>query len=316
MKTFIGIDFGGTKMLIGELDADGEILRSHRYDTGFTNQKQAVDALLECLDDYIKNIGFVGTPIAAGIGIVGVVDHTNGVWVAMNHLEKNPINLANIVSEKLKIPAAIDNDVRSAATAELLLGYGRETGNFIYLNVGTGIAAGFVVNGNILRGANDNSGEVGHTVVNYKSNIACMCGRYGCVESIASGSGFTKRVRTLAPAMNTRLTMPEQGKGVDIAQIFQLSDQGDQLCKLLTEDAVEALSCTIMNLVRVTDPDTFIVGGGVVSDGWLLPKILDKLNPATMRGVKNGVVVSKFQPEFAGLIGAGALAMVKAKEKK
>lgn len=157
-------------MLIGELDAGGEILRSHRYSTGFTNQKQAAEALLECLEDYIKNIGFVGTPIAAGIGIVGVVDHINGIWIAMNHLKKKPVNLANIVSEKLKIPAAIDNDVRSTATAELLLGYGKKTTDFIYLNVGTGIAAGFVVNGSILRGANNNSDEVGHTVVKVKRN--------------------------------------------------------------------------------------------------------------------------------------------------
>lgn len=309
MKTYIGIDIGGTKLLIGELDASGGILRHRRYRTGFGSQQQAVQILLQALEDYIRNVGFIGTPAAAGAGVVGVTDHANGIWLAMDHIRSSPTPLAQIISNKLGIPAAIDNDVRCATTAELVLGYGRETKNFIYMNVGTGIAAGFVSEGRLIRGQNNNSGEIGHMVVDYDSEIPCACGRFGCIEAIASGSGFTNRANALIKNTNTALSLPKDGEGVDIAEIFRLADEGDELCGRLTREAADALASGIMNLVRVTDPDVFILGGGIVSDGWMLPRIRERLNKAAMRGVRHGIVISKFDPEYTALIGAGAIAM-------
>jgi predicted NBD/HSP70 family sugar kinase len=311
IQTFIGIDIGGTKMLIGELDAKGEILQYKRYKTGFTDQQQAVRIILEALDDYISEVGVIGVPQAVGLGVVGVIDHAKGIWVEMDHIRSNPVPLAEILTHKLGIPATIDNDVRCATTAELLLGYGRETKNFIYMNVGTGIAAGFVSEGRIIRGQNNNSGEIGHMVVDYNSEISCICGRTGCIEAIASGSGFTNRVKELSKQnVKTRLTLPENGEGVNTAEIFKLADEGDELCTRLTQDAADVLACGIMNLVRVSDPEAFILGGGVVSDGWILPKILERLNKGAMRGVTRGILISKLDPDFTGLIGAAAIAMV------
>jgi predicted NBD/HSP70 family sugar kinase len=311
IQTFIGIDIGGTKMLIGELDSKGEILQYKRYKTGFADQQQAVRILLEALDDYVSKVGFIGVPQAVGVGVVGVIDHAKGIWVEMDHIRSNPVPLAEILTHKLGIPTTIDNDVRCATTAELLLGYGRETKNFIYMNVGTGIAAGFVSEGRIIRGQNNNSGEIGHMVVDYNSEVSCICGRTGCIEAIASGSGFTNRVKELSKEnVKTRLTFPENGEGVNTAEIFKLADEGDELCTRLIQDAADALACGIMNLVRVSDPEAFILGGGVVSDGWILPKILERLNKGAMRGVTRGIFISKLDPDFTGLIGAAAIAMV------
>lgn len=309
-NTFLGIDLGGTKLLLGEIDDTGRLLQSRRYKTGFTEQQQAVDILMEALDDYAANVGFKGTPVAVGAGIVGVIDHTNGIWLAMDHLRSTPVPLAQMLSARLGIPAAIDNDVRCATTAELILGYGRETKNFIYMNVGTGIAAGFVSEGRIIRGQNNNSGEIGHMVVDYDSTVPCICGRNGCIEAIASGSGFTGRVKTLAPQYATKLAIPENGEGVDAAEIFRLADEGDELCLRLAREAADALACGIMNLVRTSDPEAVILGGGVISDGWMLEKVLERLDKTSaMRGVRRGVMLSGFDPEYTGLIGAGAIAI-------
>lgn len=309
LNTYIGLDFGGTKLLIGEVDLNGKVLQSKRYETGFKDQQKAVNAILADLDDYMETVGFIGTPVASGMGIVGVVDHENGIWISINHIPGTPIPLAELISKKLGVPTAIDNDVRSATTAELLLGHGKNSKNFIYLNVGTGLAAGLVVNGMIIRGANNNSGEVGHIVIDNNSDLECICGRKGCVENIVSGMGFTRQVNMLAPKYDTKLTLPIDGKGVDAIELFRLADEGDELCKVVTENAINALSCIIMNLVRVTDPDTIILGGGISSDGWILEKVEKKLNPATMRWVKNGIKISDFTPKYLGLIGASALGM-------
>lgn len=313
MHTFLGIDVGGTKLLIGELDEKGEILQSKRYPTGFKTQTEIVDAIHSYLEDYRENVGFVGTPMAAGVGIVGVVDHEKGEWVSMNHLITNPpIPLAKMISEQLRLPVAIDNDVRSATSAELLLGHGKSTDNFIYFNVGTGLAAGFVCDGKIIRGKNNNAGEIGHTVVDFNSEQLCVCGRYGCAENVISGMGFSRRARELSPLYpDSRLTIPPQGNGLNAVELFALADEGDMLCLELTQTAAKALACVIMNAVRVTDPDMIILGGGLASDGWLLPKVTEQLNQATMRGVSKGVVISNFSPSCTGLIGAASLGMRK-----
>ncbi len=316
MDTFIGCDFGGTKLLIGEIDEGGRILNSKRYDTGIKKHTEAADYILSCLADYAGEIGFTGTLRAAGAGVVGVVDYTEGIWKSMDHIETAPIPLAAMISDKLGVPAAVDNDVKCATRAEMMFGQGKYSDNFIYLNVGTGIAAGFVVEGKILRGANNNSGEVGHCVVDLSREEVCICGRRGCVESIASGSGFTNQLLCMYDRYSTRYNLLKPGEKAEVSEIFKLADQGDALCLKLTEQAVDNLSTLIMNLVRTTDPDTVILGGGVISDGWLLPKISEKLNASTMRGVKKGVIKSSFDPGLVGLIGAGAQAIARYKELK
>ena len=218
-----------------------------------------------------------------------------------------------MLEERLGVPAAIDNDVRSAAAAELLLGWGRKSRDFIYLNVGTGLAAGFVTGGHIIRGARTMAGEVGHTVMDLHSADACGCGRLGCCENVVSGMGFTYQARRLAPQYpETRLPLPARGARVDVEALFRLAEAGDPLCVRLVEQAVQTLSCLILNLVRFTDPDTFILGGGIIKSGWLMERLRPVLEK---QSILNGValVQSTFGAGEVGLVGAGALAMARDK---
>ncbi len=313
MNTFIGCDFGGTKLLIGEVDEQGNILQSKRYETGIRNHKDAANYILACLSDYMEAVGFLGTPVAAGTGVVGVVDYKNGIWKSLDHIETYPIPLADLLSKKLGVPVFIDNDVKCATRAEIVFGQGKHSENFIYINIGTGITAGIVVEGRILHGANNNSGEVGHSVIDMNREQLCICGRRGCVEGLASGTGFQSEVLRMYQEYETNLKLPKENEKVNISDIFRLSDEGDALCRKLTTQAVGQISNLIMNLVRITDPDTVILGGGMVSDGWLLSKIYDNLNASTMRGVTNGVKLSSLEPRYVGLIGAGTLGMGKIK---
>lgn len=307
MQTYIGIDFGGTKMLIGELTSKGEILNYKSYPTFCKNEEQALHVITTSLNDYINTVGFNGTPVSAGIGIVGLVDFKRGEWIGMNQeLPEKPVPIAKIVSEILDIPVRVDNDVRSAATAELILGYGKEYRDFIYLNVGTGLAAGFVVDGNIIRGANNNAGEIGHTVVDYTDKTICECGRSGCAENIVSGYGFTKQISEILQL--SELLDKDTGRA-DVAEIFHRADLGDELCKGVLNKATITLANVIMNLIRFTDPALIILGGGIVSDGRMLERIKPYLSEITMRGVTGGIVLSGLSPRFTGLIGAAAVGM-------
>ncbi|MDR3060880.1 MAG: ROK family protein [Dysgonamonadaceae bacterium] len=311
METYLGVDLGGTKLLIGELDSNGNILKYKKYESGFFNQQSALEIIKESLDDYIKTVGWTeNVPVSMGVGLIGRVDPGKGIWLQIDPTRTQSISLAKELSDLYGIPCRIDNDVKSATRAERYFGFGQISKNFIYINVGTGIAAGFVVNGRQIRGSHFNAGEVGHTQVGVNVGIQCGCGRMDCVEKIASGIGFDGCARLLKDRFETQLHISDNPEErVPVKEVFALSEKGDPLCVYLVENASQALANLIMNLVRVSDPDTVVLGGGLVSDGFFHTKILEKLNPTTIRFVKNGVVITKLNPDFIGLLGAGAVAM-------
>ena len=309
-NTYLALDFGGTKLLVGELSDKGQVLNLKKYGTGYVDQLQALEIITSAVNDYMATIGWATgkKPAAMGIGLIGRVDNDNGIWCQIDPKRNQSIELAALLSEKYGMPCFIDNDVKSAAKAEKWIGRGAGTDHFIYLNIGTGIASASVVNGKVVRGGHNNAGEVGHTSVGVNTGMQCGCGRMDCVELIASGMGFDKQARLLHSKFATQLALPETNP-VNVRDIYQLAQQGDPLCVHLAEQASTAIAYLIMNLVRVTDPELVVLGGGIVSDAFMLKKVQEKLNPTTIRFVKKGIVLTSLDPNFAGLIGAGAVAM-------
>lgn len=310
METYIGMDFGGTKLLIGEVDRHGQILGQKQYKTGYVNQQAAVELMQSSLADYLRSVGTSDRePRAVGIGMIGRVDTAGGRWMQIDSNRNDCINLADEISSIFGIDCFIANDVKSATMAEQCWGYGRESKNFIYINVGTGIAAGTVVDGRLIGGSHFNAGEVGHTQVGVRTGVKCCCGRTDCVEAIASGSGFDRCARLLHDQYpDTALEIPRERR-VDVRQVYDLARRGDALCTVLVENAAQAIANLIMNMVRVSDPDTIVLGGGIVSDPMMFTNILQRLHQHTMRFVTNGVVLTKLDPAYAGLLGAAAVAL-------
>lgn len=296
MDSYIGIDYGGTKLLIGQVNSEGKLLSAIEFPTGKKSQKEAADYLGKCLESYKKCIKSIEEVKAAGIGIIGISDNKTGIWHSIAHERGEDIPLARMVSEILEVPTAIDNDVRSGTTAELYWGHGRYSKNFVYISVGTGLAAGLVIDGKVLRGANQNSGEIGHTTVSSSPKERCVCGRVGCTELIASGTGIGKRGKELLK--NEKITARE---------VFQRAKEGNALCLAIAEEAGVVLGEVIENLVRTSDPDTVVLGGGIMEDSWFFELVKERLNPVTMRGVKNGVQLSAFSPSKVGVLGAAAV---------
>jgi predicted NBD/HSP70 family sugar kinase len=311
METYLGLDLGGTKLLIGEVDAYGNILRYKRYDSGFFNQKAAFDIIRRSMDDYVANVGWVGEkPVAMGVGLIGRVDPNRGIWLQIDPHRTESIALAGELTALYGIPCRIDNDVKSATRAERVWGVGQFSKDFVYINVGTGIAVGTAVGGRQIRGSHFNAGEAGHMRVGVNVGITCGCGRTDCVETIASGMGIDKCARYLKDRYETRLVIPmENGARVNVQDVVDLCGKGDPLCNVLIQNAAEGIANLIMNLVRITDPDTVVMGGSIVGNEFIFDRILAALNQNTMRFVTNGVVLTKLNPKFVGLLGAAAVAM-------
>ncbi len=311
MHTFLGLDFGGTKLLIGEVDSTGKILSHKRYTTGYVNQHSAIEIIKASLGDFLRTVGTGDRmPLAVGIGLIGRVDTRQGRWLQIDLDRSNPSDLAHEIYNTFGMPCYLANDVKSATIAEQCWGHGRNSDNFVYINIGTGIAAGTVSDGRLIAGSHFNAGEVGHTQVGVSAGVRCGCGRTDCVEAIASGIGFDYCARLLAPKYpDTALEIDTLVGRVDVRKVYALAQQGDRLCNVLVENAARGIANLIMNLVRMSDPDTVVLGGGIVSDPWMFAKIQSMLHAHTMRFVTNGVVITELNPAYAGLLGAAAVAM-------
>ena len=108
METYLGLDLGGTKLLIGEIDSRGNILRYKKYDSGYFNQQAALDIIKLSLDDYIKTVGWYDKkPLAMGVGLIGRVDPNQGIWLQIDPSRTQPIALAKELADIYGIPCQI-----------------------------------------------------------------------------------------------------------------------------------------------------------------------------------------------------------------
>lgn len=308
--TYLGIVLSGSRLMIGEVNTAGDILQHKAYKLSFFNQESALDIIHTSMEDYVRSASLAERkPAAIGVGLIGRVNADEGMWYQIDSGRTHPINVAREITNWYGIPCFTDNDVKSETRAIMRWGLGQKTENFVYLHTGTGIAAGLVIDGKPIRGSHFNAGEVGHLRVGVRVGLKCPCGRMDCIETIASSVGIDRQIRFLKRYYDTQLQIPQQGERVSVDEVYRLCREGDPLCMKVVDNAAEAMASLIMNLVRVSDPDTVILAGEMLSDGFLLEQIRQRLQPVTMRFVTGGVVLTQLDAQYIGLLGAGALAI-------
>ena len=307
----VGMDVGATKILVGIVTKDGEVIESRRYMMERSSQSQVLNSLETALTHFM-NAWHGPAPLAMGVGVVGHTKPASGLWVrAMNLPIQSIVPLSRFLRKSIDRPVLIDNDVHAATLAELRWGIGKEIRDFIYLNIGTGLAAGMVCNGKLVRGTANYAGEVGHMVVD-PGGILCTCGQRGCLEPICSGDGIMAQVRAgLRDYPDSTLFQPNQEGVLSASQVFQAAEAGDRLASRITGKAVWALSTAMINLVNILNPAAIVYGGGVVKDGWLMGKVSEFVSAnalVTARRALKGIWPSRLDPEQVGLLGAASLA--------
>jgi glucokinase len=310
-STVLGVDVGGTWIWIGMVDQEGKVIENRRYIMDRASQSLTLKSIETALTHFL-NLWSGPAPLAMGVGLVGHTRPTAGLWVrAMNLPINSPVPIRRLLREQTGLPIAIDNDVHASTLAEQRWGLGKGILNFIYLNIGTGLAAGIVCDGGLVRGAANYAGELGHMVVD-PGGILCTCGQHGCLEPICSGGGILAQVRSgLREYPDSSLFRATRGGTLTASQVFQAAEAGDRLAARITGKAVQGLSIALTNLVNLVNPSAIFYGGGVVSDGWLMGKVSEFifancLVPA--RHALKGIWPSRFDPEQVGLVGAACLA--------
>jgi glucokinase len=245
-----GIDIGGTKIATLLVDADGAVLGRATHASSVGDQGGAVASIAACLDDALQGAGLARHDLAAvGVGVPGRVDPERGhVTLAVN-LGWTDFALRDELQAVLKTPVVIENDVRAAAVGlyERHVIDGAE--NIAYLAVGTGIAAGVVLDGKLHRGARGLAGEIGHAIVEL-GGPRCQCGQNGCLEAFASGPSIARRLGASSAK-----------------EVYERAAAGDQAAIELTADVGRRLAWAIHTLVMTYDVQRVVVGGGVSHAG-------------------------------------------------
>ena len=194
----IGVDLGGTKMLVGVLDSDSDVKHESRESSINQNEEQLIELLVAEIDEAREARPGVA---AVGLGIPATIDHDRGVAISAVNLPIDDLPIREVVGGRTGLPVFVDNDANVAALAEHLYGAGRGADNVVMLTIGTGIGGGLILGGEIFRGATGAGAELGHVVI-AMDGLPCQgnCPSHGCVETYASGTAIGREGREAADA--------------------------------------------------------------------------------------------------------------------
>ncbi len=233
----IGIDVGGTNVKIALVDKSGKIIYSNSvptyakmgYEYTVNNIKQAIKDLMKETNTTTKDIDGIG------FDFPGQVDYKTGVVkLAPNIPGWVNVPIAQMIEEEFHIPTRIDNDVRCAALGEMKFGAGQGCENFVCITVGTGIGSGLVVNGQLVRGASNAAGEIGHIKLQMKDGLICGCGDTGCLEAYASGPSIVAMAQDyIKGGKSTKFREMAAAEGGEITpyMVAKAAEAGDPVAK-------------------------------------------------------------------------------------
>lgn len=258
-QLLLAIDVGGTKIETVAVDLRGQTVA--QMVTGTDNS--GPEGLLESIDETARRVlaeaqATTANLLGVGLGVPGQVNPVSGVVRLAVNLNLRSFPLAMALAGRLKAPVNVENDVRLAALGLYQhLQRQQRLESLAYVSVGTGIAAGIVIDGQLLRGVNGMAGEIGHMVFDPQGD-RCLCGLRGCLETIASGPAISRRAAAF-------LTL--NGQPPTAGDVFAAAADGNEQAQEVVQNCARHLARALHWLVMSYDVERVTVGGGVAKAG-------------------------------------------------
>lgn len=310
----VGIDLGGTNIKAGIVEeSSGMVIVSESIKTysdrgmedTFDRIALLVDKMLEESEIDRKKVRGVG------MGIPGPVVDGETVTFFANFPWEKGLNIAKILSEKLKFPVKLGNDANVITLGEAWKGAAKGYKNVLGLTLGTGIGGGILIDGKILEGFRGAGAEVGHMKLVENGNL-CGCGQKGCWEAYGSATAIIKETINRFEDNKYNLiwkNIDGNTKLLEAKHVFDAAKEGDRFAIEIVDYSAKYLAMGIGNLLNVLNPEVIIVGGGVALAGdFLFDKVKEELQrfalPVTLEKIK---IVQAKLGEDAGIVGAAAL---------
>lgn len=307
----IGVDLGGTKMLLGVLGSDPEALWESRERSTGQSEEELVGMLVREVEEARR-----ARPSAAaiGLGIPATMNHEKGLAVSAVNLPIADLPIRDLLAERTGLPVAVDNDANLAALAEHLYGAARGAADAVMLTIGTGIGGGLILDGELYRGATGAGAELGHVVIDM-DGPPCQgsCPGRGCVEALASGTALGREGREAAEREpgSALAAMLAAEREIDGHAVTEAALGGDAAAIAVFELVGKRLGVALASFANVFEPELIVIGGGVIAAGdLLLEPARRELRARALPPMNRTPVVAAQLGEDAGMIGAAALARI------
>ena len=263
----VGIDVGGTKCLGVVLDPSGVVIEEQRRPT-----PEGPDAIIDTLAELATSLGASGS---LGVGVPGLVTRDGVLRAAPNLVDIRDFQVGRLLTEALGFKVRVDNDGTCAGAAEWKVGAAVGCADMVMVTLGTGIGGGVIAGNALIRGANGFTGEIGHMVVD-PDGPPCPCGRRGCWERYASGSGLGRLAREAAVGKRLRRVVELAGgdaENVRGEDVQAAAREGDDEALAVVDSFGRWVALGLVNLANILDPEMFVLGGGLAAsaDLYLAP---------------------------------------------
>jgi glucokinase len=302
----LAIDLGGTKCSAAVIDKKGKIVARRTVPADVTSASAPVLQMVQLAKDLAKNKNPAAAYVAAGVAVPGLVRNNGTVW-APNLPGWKKMPLARGLTRSLGVPVRVESDRNAAVLGECWLGAGRSKSDVIVLMIGTGIGAGILSGGRIIRGAHELSGCAGWlTVTREDIHMAQGCGE---LESLAAGPAIARAAQQrLCDGESSSLAQLDPQK-ITAHEVAAAARRGDPLAKNVFNRAGRFLGFAVANLVSLFDPEVIVLGGGMASVADLYftslqNAMIERAQPLAGKKVK--IVVSKLA-EDVNLLGCARL---------
>ncbi|MBN1373277.1 MAG: ROK family protein [Anaerolineaceae bacterium] len=306
--TLIGaIDIGGTKIAVGIVTAQGQVLAHQSFSTQPEQGPQAsvqriAQALITLTNNQSANLSGIG------IGATGPVNPFTGRFGAVEFLTGwQDYDIIAALTAACGVPAALENDADAYALGEWRWGAGRGASPFIVVTVGTGIGVSLITAGQVYRGVDGAHPEIGHHIID-PSGPPCTCGAHGCWESLASGPAMEDWAARQSPSLPRRTG----------AELCAAALTGEPSALAAVQRTARYLGLGIANLVTLYAPQVLALSGGIMRSSELfLPVILNTVQATCAYVPKEKTRILVLESDaLAGLRGAAQVWLSRSDEPK
>lgn len=306
-KYAFGVDIGGTSVKLGLFDKDGCVLDKWEIPTNKENNGSCIlPDIAASIQEKMKEKEIDREDIqGVGVGAPGPVDVEGNIYCAVN-LGWKEFNIPKVLSGYLDLPVKAANDANIAAFGEMWQGGGKGFSNLVAVTLGTGVGGGIIVNGNILTGSTGAGGEVGHMHIEDQENEECGCKNKGCLEQYTSATGIVR----LAKRRLAKDDAPSALRSGNLSAkaVFDAVKEGDSVAIEIAGQFGDYLGKGLAAVAAVTNPEVFVIGGGVSKAGEIL---FDYIRPAYLKysffGCHHAGMVLATLGNDAGIYGAAGL---------
>lgn len=311
----IGVDLGGTNIVVGIIDENNKIVAKASRKTNAPRAAEGIfDDMADAVKEAMSQIHITNDDIiSVGVGTPGSVNKGDELIEFANNLGFDNVPAYKLLRDRIGITKVyFDNDANCAALGEAVAGCGKGVKDFIMITLGTGVGSGIIVNGKLVTGVNYAAGEMGHSVLVY-DGLQCNCGRRGCWEKYSSATALISQTKEAMRKNYNSLMWDIVGN--DITKVngrtaFDAMRKGDATAQSVVNNYVHMLSCGIGNIINIFQPDMVCVGGGVGNEKENLLGPVRKLLKSEVYSIhakKQTQLVAAELGNDAGIIGAALL---------